>query len=186
MPNFRISFSKFLKFHSKIFFFHKGEKHFIDLLKRAQTLSLEDQRGRIDSASLQIPEFLLTSSILSKSQSVTQNLCNNQEQTNSTNENYATYAFQSHNLTAMSTFNKSSVSLPIAGSVCFNHPLSLPNNINPNVSATSTTRSRSPVVIVYDNEDYENLSTKNSPTPNKNPCLSSSSLFQNNSQISYV
>jgi hypothetical protein len=60
---------------------NKGEKCFIDLLKRAQNFSLDDQRGRLNSNHLEIPEFLLknsSSSTSSKNQTISQrDLTNN-------------------------------------------------------------------------------------------------------------
>ena len=42
----------------------KNDANFIDLLKRVQNYSIEDQRGLIDSRNLEMPEFLLSTSLM--------------------------------------------------------------------------------------------------------------------------
>lgn len=189
-------------------------------MKRAQNYSLEDQRGRIDSTHLQIPEFLLTTSNLIKSQSMTQNLGKFSFELNTLNNyndsvnefEYQTnnsfdynLIYQQNNLLGMQGINKSSVSLPVESNYT-----TLPakcQKIRNTVMATAN-RSRSPVMIVYDNDDYHNIdyvsenrhdlsdklndtpmnyesiSETNSPVKMNNQ--SSASFAQDNSRISYV
>lgn len=189
-------------------------------MKRAQNYSLEDQRGRIDSRHLQIPEFLLTTSNLIKSQSMTQNLGKLSFELNTLNNlndsvnqfDYQTnnsfdynLIYQQNNLLGMQGINKSSVSLPVESNYT---ALPLKYQTIRNTITTTTNRSRSPVMIVYDNEDYqdidnisenrndfsdrlndtpmnyESISETNSPI--KNNYQTNSSFAQDNSRISYV
>ncbi|RMZ94753.1 hypothetical protein BpHYR1_010936 [Brachionus plicatilis] len=198
-----------------------NEKNFIDLLKRAQNYSLEDQRGRIDSRHLQIPEFLLTSSNLIKSQSMTQNLgkfsfelntlSNYNDSVNDcqyqTNNSFDyNLIYQQNNLLGMQGINKSSVSLPVESNYT---ALPVRYQTIRNTITTTANRTRSPVMIVYDNEDYqdidyvcenrhdlsdklndtpmnyESISETNSPAK-LNSNLSNTSFTQDNSRISYV
>ncbi|CAF0915606.1 unnamed protein product [Brachionus calyciflorus] len=202
-----------------------GEKNFMDLLKRAQNHSLEDQRGRIDSKHLQIPEFLLSSSNLIKSQSMTQNLGHLSFQLNTLNSNYQNsdnyyehqannnnnsfdynLMHQTNNLVGMQGINKSSVSLPVESNY-ITYPIKY-HTMHQTTTTNTISRSRSPVVIVYDNEDYQNIdyvyenrfetSDKLNDTPmnyesiseNNSPIKSihqsNTSIVQNNSRISYV
>jgi hypothetical protein len=104
----------------------------IDLLRKAQNFSLDDQRGKIDSKSLEIPEFLLTNNLIKNQMSSSQNLGN-----------------------LNSSLNISTLSLPLqtANSTVFKDKKS---------SERNATRSRSPILIVYDYEEEDNCSLNES------------------------
>ena len=81
---------KFIFVIIKIIFIHLNynldDKNFIDLLNKAQNYSLNDQRGKIDSTNLEIPNFLLTNNLLNdQNQSLSQSLY---ESNNSGYQNY--------------------------------------------------------------------------------------------------
>jgi hypothetical protein len=151
-------------------------------LKKAQNHSLDDQRGRIDSQHLEIPEFLLSHNLI-KSHSKSQNIINHTNNLNDSNH-FKVYKDLSSSYTKrhLTNLNKSTMSLPISASGFLNnnnnnnnnnHDTSITSNIsiassskigNLNFKSNTLSRSRSPIVIVYDNEDYnldktdENLS----------------------------
>ena len=129
-------------------------------MKKAQKHSLDDQRGRIDSQHLEIPEFLLSHNLI-KSHSKSQNILN---YSNSLNDSVNFKVFKSTK-SHLSNFNKSTVSLPITASNFLNNnnDTSIISNVsiksssklgNLNFKSNTLSRSRSPIVIVYDNEDY--------------------------------
>jgi hypothetical protein len=100
----------------------------IDLLRKAQNFSMDDQRGKIDSRNLEIPEFLLTNNLIKNQLSMSQNLGE-----------------------FNTSLNKSTLSLPLhtANVAVFkgNEPFE-----------RNATRSRSPILIVYDYEEVDNCS----------------------------
>lgn len=143
---------------------------------------------------------------------MTQNLTNLQHQQQLIQTENYTLNYNQSLCNNRSFFNKSSVSLPLASSISFNS-LSYPSACSrPNDLPTTISKSRSPVVIVYDNDDYESLDTTATHTNQEfshygsinliydsdsnfeskklnedlSLSLSSSSLVQNKSQISYV
>jgi hypothetical protein len=138
---------------------------FIDLLKKAQNYSLDDQRGPINSQNLEIPEFLLTTHNLIKSHSIGQNLINLNDSINYDDSlvkykknSKISYYDKNPQKYSNSFLNKSTVSLPISASLsttttttrCF------PTNNNYSFFKSSTvSRSRSPIVIVYDHDEEE-------------------------------
>jgi hypothetical protein len=131
------------------------DKNFIDLLSKAQNYSLHDQRGKIDSANLEIPNFLLTNNLL-KNQSLSQSLISNQ----SVNSGY----YNNSKLNDVSGHTNKSLLLPITSSASLNSlPIinyqtlsgSTSKTINQNYMCSS--RSRSPIVIVYDYEDFDGI-----------------------------
>lgn len=152
-----------------------GDKQFIDLLNKAQNYSLNDQRGKIDSKNLEIPNFLLTNTNLVKShhQSLSQSIICNQ----SLNSNYHSYRINdpcfnndnnSHNnsqnnhnrsLILPLTSSTSMSSLPIINYQTLSSSGSVSNTINQNYMSAS--RSRSPIVIVYDYEDLDCVANNN-------------------------
>ena len=204
---------KFMNFNNGLFFILiLGDKNFIDLLKKAQNYSLEDQRGRIDSKHLEIPEFLLSSSLI-KSQSMCQNMSN---YANNINQMKSSNNFSNLNNTlnqnySYTNLNKSTLSLPIATSNLhayspkssnriivnensarsndkhmYNTTQSNNNFKMPSSKGMYSTRSRSPIVILYDNDDYDNLnidynknSSNNEYDPNKtNNSTNSNYLYE--------
>ena len=169
-------FSKFkrLKIFLTILNEEGSNNKFIDLLKKAQNYSLDDQRGRIDSKHLEIPEFLLSHSLIkSHSQQRISNL-NDSSNYESASCNFKSYASSNpyYDKAYSNHLNKSTMSLPIATSGFLNISNKKTNNMSnlhdtsvysqnstSNTSASqykpnTVSRSRSPIVIVYDNEDY--------------------------------
>ena len=132
------------------------------MLNRAHKFSFEDQRGPIDSKHLQIPDFLLSNSLI-KSQSLNHSInthaisSSRTEVTNhDSNKKYEKYKKPS--LAAI--FNESTASLPVMAAT------------SPHTSS-ALTRSRSPILIIYDNEEegeHHEL----------NPYLNNESLNNNN------
>lgn len=146
-------------------------------MKKAQNYSLDDQRGRIDSQHLEIPEFLLTHNLI-KSHSISQNLINYTNNLNDSNYESVNFkVFKNSNpyyeKNYTNNLNKSTMSLPITASgflqnsgytsCANNHDSSTFSNNSKNSSSnlnnfnlkpSITSRSRSPIVIVYDNDDY--------------------------------
>ena len=117
--------------------------NFIEMLNRAHKFSFEDQRGPIDSKHLQIPDFLLSNSLI-KSQSLNHNinthaLSSRTEAMTShdTNKKYEN-KYKKPSLAAI--FNESTSSLPVMAAT------------SPQTSS-ALTRSRSPILIIYDNEE---------------------------------
>ncbi len=100
----------------------------IDLLRKAQNYSMDDQRGKIDSRNLEIPEFLLTNNLIKNQLSMSQNLGE-----------------------FNTSLNKSTLSLPLhtANATVFKGKEPFERNV---------TRSRSPILIVYDYEEVDNVS----------------------------
>lgn len=100
----------------------------IDLLRKAQNYSLDDQRGKIDSRNLEIPEFLLTNNLIKNQLSMSQNLGD-----------------------FNTSLNKSTLSLPLhtTNSTVFKGKEPFERN---------AIRSRSPILIVYDYEEVDNCS----------------------------
>ena len=106
------------------------KKSFIDLLKRAQAYSLDDQRGPIDSRNLEMPEFLLSANLVES------------------RRNYFKYDANRDqiNYSIVNRNNNSRMHKPTASINC--------NELAPiDAKSTSTIDIRSPVMIVYDNDD---------------------------------
>jgi hypothetical protein len=150
---------KFIFVIIKIIFIHLNynldDKNFIDLLNKAQNYSLNDQRGKIDSTNLEIPNFLLSNNLLNdQNQSLSQSLY---ESNNSGYQNYS-------KINDQSAHTNKSLLLPITSSTSLN---SLPIINYPSLSASTSktinqnymcsSRSRSPIVIVYDYEDFDGI-----------------------------
>lgn len=163
------------------------------MLSKAQNFSLEDQRGRIDSRNLEIPEFLLTTSNLIKSKYQNQQHHNHQHQSSNASKNVTSSSGHLANYVGLSAggadddnnlhpnhgndqMNKSSISLPLTSSANPNHAYaqnhphqrqhrsshkyshSMHDYVTHQNFSNTISRSRSPYVIVYDNDDYaENL-----------------------------
>jgi hypothetical protein len=130
-------------------------------LNKAQNYSLNDQRGKIDSTNLEIPNFLLTNNLL-KNQSLSQSLISNQ----SINLGYSNYS----KINDVSAQDKNkSLLLPITSSTSLNslpiinyQSLSASTSKTINQNYLCSSRSRSPIVIVYDYEDFDGItSTQN-------------------------
>lgn len=127
-------------------------------MKKAQNHSLDDQRGRIDSQHLEIPEFLLSHNLI-KSHSKSQNVINYGSNLNGS-INFKVYKNSMYAKSNLNNLNKSTVSLPVTASNFLN--TNIPSNMsttsssklgNLNFNSNTLSRSRSPIVIVYDNED---------------------------------
>jgi hypothetical protein len=186
-------------------------KQFIDLLKKAQNHSLDDQRGRIDSQHLEIPEFLLSHNLI-KSHSKSQNIINHANNLNDSS-NFKVYKDLSSAYTKrhLTNLNKSTMSLPISASGFLNnnnnnnnnHDTSITSNIsiassskmgNLNFKSNTLSRSRSPIVIVYDNEDYNldktdenvsNISQNLEPITKKESFANISNQYKDNYLINH-
>ena len=78
----------------------KNDANFIDLLKRVQNYSIEDQRGLIDSRHLEIPDFLLSSGLMK-----TRNYASAHHQRIGYHQNYQTIKTHEANMTTLSTPN---------------------------------------------------------------------------------
>ncbi len=155
-------------------------------MNKAQTYSLYDQRGKIDSKNLEIPDFLLTnaSSLVIKSQNQSLSQSFNQ----SINSNYSKindFSMQKNisgnNKSVLMSISSSMTSLPVVS-------YGSSKTINQN-----SPRSRSPIVIVYDYEDVDSITENiangtnqtdhiNTQTPTKQ---TNTACSLNNSQISY-
>lgn len=141
---------------------------FIDLLKKAQTYSLDDQRGPINSQNLEIPEFLLSLNLI-KSHSIGQNLLNLNDSISyddslvryKKNSKISFYDKNPHKY-SNNFLNKSTVSLPISATLSTGFAT---NSNNSFFKSNTVARSRSPIVIVYDNDDSLDKTTEDEPTP---------------------
>lgn len=166
----------------------KGEKSIIEMLNKAQNLSLEDQRGPLQGSKLplEIPEFLLHHHQYSHHHHHHQH--HNYERAKTYNyQNYRHEHFQ--------------IRVPHVTAAYNSHVASGASQMS---SETTMPRSRSPIVIVYDNEEcidnddeaakrttpsktvvrnYESISELNSPySPPPPPQQSSSSSSSNQQQ----
>jgi len=155
----------------------------IELLNRAQNFSLEDQRGRIDTKNLELPEFLLANTLI-KSQSLNQNI--NANFNNTPNLSYhANLILNQHSMNSskkknnlIGAFNESTSSLPLTTIKSATSPL-IKKSV-PKQSNYLEFRSRSPIMIVYDCDDCENLNLINDNNSSKLKSFNGSTSVLNN------
>lgn len=159
---------------SNAFFYFKGEKSIIEILSKAQNLSLEDQRGPLDGSKMpfDIPDFLL----------------HNRKHY----PHHEIYSDEKMVHQPINLYNYHQIIAPRQHAMINPNSSVVSNGIG-TCSQTTMPRSRSPVMIVYDNDDYE-AATARSPTVVRNyetisdvdSPFSNQKSLSNKSQISYV